>query len=190
MERGLGGEDTKRTQNIRMRASEIQELIAYNYALYRRLWESIDRLTDEQYIEPIAYSYGSIRNHMVHLMSNDERWLATATSQPLPDHLRPEAFPNRAVTREKWDSVESMVLTAVQQMDDAAVARELDIPARRRPGGERVPFPTTVWRILMHVVNHGTEHRVQLLRMLYDFGAPTFEQDYMIYLINEWQAAE
>jgi uncharacterized damage-inducible protein DinB len=33
-----------------------------------------------------------------------------------------------------------------------------------------------------HVVNHGTDHRAQVLRILYELGAPTFEQDIMEYL--------
>jgi uncharacterized damage-inducible protein DinB len=34
------------------------------------------------------------------------------------------------------------------------------------------------------MVNHGTDHRAQVLRSLHDFGAPTFNQDLIIHL---WQ---
>ncbi len=40
---------------------------------------------------------------------------------------------------------------------------------------------SAVWEILAHVVNHTTDHRAQMLRLLYDLGAPTFEQDFVIY---------
>jgi uncharacterized damage-inducible protein DinB len=36
--------------------------------------------------------------------------------------------------------------------------------------------------VLLHVANHGTDHRAQLLRALHDFGAPTFDQDLILYL--------
>ena len=39
-----------------------------------------------------------------------------------------------------------------------------------------------VWQILLHVVNHATDHRAQTLRLLDQLGAPTFEQDFMLYL--------
>jgi uncharacterized damage-inducible protein DinB len=39
-----------------------------------------------------------------------------------------------------------------------------------------------VWQILLHVANHGTDHRAQILRILHDFEAPTFDQDFIIYL--------
>jgi uncharacterized damage-inducible protein DinB len=38
------------------------------------------------------------------------------------------------------------------------------------------------WQVFAHVANHGTDHRAQILRLLHDLGAPTFSQDFMIYL--------
>jgi hypothetical protein len=32
------------------------------------------------------------------------------------------------------------------------------------------------------MVNHGTDHRAQILRVLHDFDAPTFDQDLIIHL--------
>jgi uncharacterized damage-inducible protein DinB len=35
--------------------------------------------------------------------------------------------------------------------------------------------------VLLHVVNHGTDHRAQLLRTLNDLGLDTTAQDYIFY---------
>jgi uncharacterized damage-inducible protein DinB len=35
---------------------------------------------------------------------------------------------------------------------------------------------------LAHVVNHGTDHRGQILATLHGLGAPTVEQDMMFFL--------
>ncbi len=45
--------------------------------------------------------------------------------------------------------------------------------------------PFTNGQLLVHVVNHATEHQGQILRMAHDLGAPTFEQDYYYYLIGQ-----
>jgi predicted N-acetyltransferase YhbS len=37
-------------------------------------------------------------------------------------------------------------------------------------------------RVLLHVVNHGTDHRAQLLRSLHDLGLETSSQDYIFYV--------
>jgi len=39
-----------------------------------------------------------------------------------------------------------------------------------------------VWQVLLHVINHGTDHRAQLLRTLHDLGATTSSQDYIFYV--------
>jgi uncharacterized damage-inducible protein DinB len=48
-----------------------------------------------------------------------------------------------------------------------------------------------VWQVLLHVVNHGTDHRAQLLRLLNDLGVKTTSQDYIFYVYeNVMQASE
>ena len=44
-----------------------------------------------------------------------------------------------------------------------------------------------VWQVLLHVVNHGTDHRGQLLRLLHDLGVKTESQDYIFYVYEHLQ---
>ena len=44
-----------------------------------------------------------------------------------------------------------------------------------------------VWQVLLHVVNHGTDHRAQLLRLLNDLGVKTESQDYIFYVYDHLQ---
>ena len=44
-----------------------------------------------------------------------------------------------------------------------------------------------LYEVITQLINHGTDHRAQMLRMLGDLGAPTFEQDYIVHL---WNLAE
>ena len=39
-----------------------------------------------------------------------------------------------------------------------------------------------MWVGLLQVAHHGTDHRAQILRALYDLGAPTFEQNFALYM--------
>jgi len=38
-----------------------------------------------------------------------------------------------------------------------------------------------LWQVLIHVVNHGMDHRAQILRLLHDLGVKTTSQDYIFY---------
>ena len=39
-----------------------------------------------------------------------------------------------------------------------------------------------LWQALLHVANHGTDHRAQILRLLHDLGVETVSQDYIFYI--------
>jgi uncharacterized damage-inducible protein DinB len=149
----------------------VRGLIAYNYAGHARLWDSIMQLTEEQFVAEIAYSHGSVRNHIVHCTGVDGRWLRGLRGEPDARSYQPaaSAYRTREEARQLWDSVAADVTSYVAGLTDAelvAVARGMNEPR---------------WQILTHIVNHGTDHRAQLLRVLHDFGAPTFDQDLIFY---------
>ena len=60
----------------------IRTITDYNYALFDRLWDSIMHLTDEQFVQAIDYSHGSIRNQMVHAANTEARWLRGLKDDP------------------------------------------------------------------------------------------------------------
>lgn len=39
-------------------------------------------------------------------------------------------------------------------------------------------------QMLLHVINHGTDHRAQLLKMLNEQGIETFPQDYIFFALG------
>jgi uncharacterized damage-inducible protein DinB len=41
-----------------------------------------------------------------------------------------------------------------------------------------------LWQVLLHVANHGTDHRAQILRLLNDLGLNTGPQDYIFYIFD------
>jgi uncharacterized damage-inducible protein DinB len=59
-----------------MKLDLIKTFTEYHLDTTRRLWDSIDHITDAQFVADDAYSRGSIRNLMVHLTNTDSNWLA------------------------------------------------------------------------------------------------------------------
>ena len=148
----------------------IRPYIDYHIALTRQVWECIAQITDEQFLQEDAYSRGSIRNLMVHLASVDRRWLAGLKNLPDVGHLQFEDYPDRASAHAAFESV-------AQDLADYVAAlsvTELEQP----PAG--IPSPRML--VLMHMVNHGTDHRATVLQRLDEFGAPTFGQDFILWL--------
>ncbi len=168
-----------------MNADMLRTMVEYHVMMNRKLWESVMMLTDEQYAQKIDYSNGSVQNHILHMVSVDNRWFARLRRVELPDRLTVDEYPDRAAIRAKWDEVEATIQTYVDALTDEQASATLTYRI-----GQRAEDTEAAWRVLMHVVNHGTNHRAQLLRALYDFGAPTFEQDIMILWWEQQDAAK
>ncbi|MDZ4671698.1 MAG: DinB family protein [Phototrophicales bacterium] len=161
-----------------MDISAIKKMYTYHFGMHRKVWDDcISTLTDEQFIEELVYSKGSIRNQCVHLIGVDERWFARLKGEALPDFPSNELFTSKASVRARWDDAEKSIMAHLNTLTNADMIRLAlyDMPHR---GGMK---SNMVWEILVHVINHGTDHRAQILAMLHQMGAPTLEQDMMLY---------
>jgi uncharacterized damage-inducible protein DinB len=148
----------------------IKTLIEYHLDMTRRIWDSINYITEEQFLADDAYSRGSIRNLMVHLTSTDRRWLAGLQNAKEVGHLKFEDSTNRAAAYEIFDQVAQNLSEYVNSLTEA----ELD----QNPND----MPNTRWQVLLHLVNHGTDHRSTVLQRLHEFSAPTFDQDLIMWI--------
>jgi uncharacterized damage-inducible protein DinB len=148
----------------------IRTLMEYHVASNRRLWDHLlEQISDEQFIQTLDYSRGSIRHQVVHLAATDRYWLHDIQAKPVTG-LEPEQFPTRGSFSATWQSIGQALLEYVESLSEA----DLDIV----PDGLLVAR----WAALLHIVNHGTDHRAQVLSMLHGLGAPTFAQDVIDHL--------
>ncbi|MCW5875717.1 MAG: DinB family protein [Anaerolineales bacterium] len=152
-----------------MDAKGFNHLFEYHITRNRELWEHcILTLTPEQFTWEIDYSMGSMRNQCVHLLNIDERWFSGLRGAEVPDFADPQDYPDFDSVRTKWDQVEAGMRETLAGLQDAALEEEF--------------MPNVkVWQILFHVLNHGTDHRAQMLAGLHALGAPTFAQDYFFF---------
>ncbi len=160
-----------------MHIETIRMLYDYNYSLHRQVWDCIMHLTEEQFTQAIPYSIGSLHAHTVHVMSAEWIWFARLRGETPVAMLRPEDYPNRETVRARWDEIEQGIRGYLATLTDDAVQGTC---AYRTTKG--IAYEDPITGILLHVVNHGTDHRSQMLRVLHDLGAPTLEQDLIFYL--------
>lgn len=148
----------------------IKTFIEYHIDMTRRVWESIDQITDKQFLADDAYSRGSVRNLMVHLASTDRRWLAGLKNLEDVGHLKFEDYTTRESARETFESTAKELAEYVSTLTEEVLNNPTD----------KVEQPQ--WQILLHLVNHGTDHRATVLQQLNEFGVETFAQDFVIWL--------
>jgi len=154
-------------------ADDFRRLYDYHFYVNRQLWDQgIAPLTAEQFRQPVAYSVGSVRNQVVHMMNMEERWFCGLRGAALPGILNPVYFGTAAKVRARWDAIEADMRATLAALTDETV---------RRPFDDRL----AVWEVLWHVLNHGTDHRAQTMMALAALGATTFPQDYALYRLGK-----
>jgi uncharacterized damage-inducible protein DinB len=148
----------------------LRTMVEYHAASSRRMLQHLsEHLTDEQFIEKMPYSHGSIRHQVVHIAATDRYWLHDIQSKAVTG-LDPQDYPTIASFAPVWEGIEQTLVEYTRSLSDEQLE---DTPAG---------LLLARWEALAHVVNHGTDHRAQILSMLHSLGVPTFEQDFPNFL--------
>jgi uncharacterized damage-inducible protein DinB len=159
-----------------MNANAFRHFYNYHFAENRKIWDTyITSLPQEQFTQNAAYSHGSVRDQILHLLSVDEVWFSELRGVEPSEPFPPANSDDRQLIRTHWDSVEQSMRAYLEELQDDML---FDKPIREPEEDKDL----IVWQVLLHVVNHGTDHRAQLLRLLNDLGVKTTSQDYIFYV--------
>jgi uncharacterized damage-inducible protein DinB len=156
-----------------MNADAFRQFYDYHFAENRKMWDRyLVPLSQEQFTRTVDYSHGCVLDQVVHLMSVDEAWFRDLQGAEFPEALSPEELEDRNIIRARWDNIERDMRAYLAEVTDEMLT---DKPLE----GEDKDL--MLWQVLLHVANHGTDHRAQILRQLNDMGVETTYQDYIFY---------
>lgn len=164
-----------------MRPNEIHTVFEYGYWAFEKVWDCVMQLSDEQIVQELGYSQGSISHQIVHIMSATQRWLIRLNQEPMQPHLAFEDFDTRVAAKVKWDELRADTMAYINSLSEA----DLDAVVHWELPARELSADSPRWEILLHVANHATDHRAQILAMLNQhFGIDTPEQDILFYLLE------
>lgn len=159
-----------------MTVKDLQELFDYGHWANRRLFDALSQLTEEQFVEPVAGSYGSIRNTLVHMLSAEWGWIDRCGGTPRGPALQATDYPTRSSVRDRWEEVERHVADFLSGKRD----EDLDRAVEWAIGGG--PKHThRVGDLLHHAVVHGVHHRGQVALLLRVLGYTPGNFDILFY---------
>ncbi len=160
-----------------MLADAFRHFYEYHFSENRAVWDRyVVPLPQEQFTQEVGYSRGSVRNQLVHIMEADNTWFSALRGLGFPEPPKPADFDDRNALRAQWDVVEQGMREYLANLRDELLF------VKPFPPGEDENL--IVWQVLLHVVNHGTDHRAQVLRVLGDLGVKTGPQDYIFYVYD------
>jgi uncharacterized damage-inducible protein DinB len=161
-----------------MNVRDIQFLYDYNRWANQLILTTAAQLTPEQFIQPTAFSFGSLRGTLIHTLDAENMWRHLCqTSLVIDPRLEEtEPFPTlesiAAYYQREADDWQAY-LNSLTDSDLEGILR-YDIPEGVR---ERV-----LWHCLVHLVNHGTQHCSECAQMLTAFGCSPGGLDMTRYL--------
>jgi uncharacterized damage-inducible protein DinB len=143
-----------------MTASDLLTLYDCGWA-NKRLFEVLSNIPAGEFTRPVAGSYGSIRNTLVHVMSAEWGWLDRCGGHHRGAALKAEDFPDLETLIAQWHRVEGWVREFLSSLADESLDRSAtfklgDGPEQTMPLGE----------LLHHGAVHGVHHRGQVAPML------------------------
>jgi uncharacterized damage-inducible protein DinB len=158
----------------------IRVLLDYNYWARDRILASADQLSEEQLTRPLASSFGSVLDTLVHMHFAEWIWYQRWQG------VSPTAGPDKtmltsvAALRDAWYPLERQIRAFVDSLGPADLSRVIEY---RLLSGQTAS--SSFWQMIVHVVNHGGYHRGQVATMLRIIGAKPAQSTDMIVFFRE-----
>ncbi len=148
-----------------MQADHIRSLFAYDRWATKRVLDALDGVSAEDWSPTASVGDRGLGEIVVHHLAASQRWRVGFETQGERDLPRAEDEPLPTIDelRQRWEDEWRAVDAWLPTITDEFVAYRYD----------GVP----VWQMLVHVVNHGTQHRAEAAALLTGQGRSPGELD-------------
>jgi uncharacterized damage-inducible protein DinB len=159
-----------------MQADEISFFFAYDRWATRRVLAALDGLDEAVWIRTRVVDERGLGGILVHHLGASQRWRISLQSQGDGEGPEPEREPLPTIEdlKDRWETEWAEVDGWLATLTDGFLAYV----------HEGVP----IWQMLVHVVNHGTQHRAEAAAILTAEGRSPGDLDLIDY--SEEQAAD
>jgi uncharacterized damage-inducible protein DinB len=157
-----------------MSPEEMRLLFDYNAWANRRVLSAAEKLTAQQFLDPLHSSFSSVRDTLAHIYGAEWAWLERFQGRSPSGLPSVEDFGDVPDLRGRWLEQEERLLAFVRGLSQADLNREMEYRTFKF-GVYRNPL----WQSMQHVVNHGTYHRGQVTTLLRQLGAQPILTDLM-----------
>ena len=145
--------------------TQIGQLFGYNAWANRKFFTALATLSAKDYTEDLKTSFGGLQGTVNHIVWSEELWLRRWQAAEPPKVPQGKDLDSLAAAQQRWDGIENDRARFLSGLTDARLEDVIIVKASS--GGEfRHPLRET----LLHVVDHGSYHRGQLVSMLRQLG--------------------
>src|SRR6185503_7662430 len=148
-----------------MNKEDILMLYRYNQWSTAIILDTASQVTAEQFIAPADFPHGGLRGTLVHTLFAEWIWRRRWEGISPTKRFKPDDFPTFESLRARWAKEEKALMSFVEGLSDEKLN---GIFRYKNTAGE--PHQRTLWHAMLHMVNHGTQHRTEAAAILTDLG--------------------
>ncbi len=148
-----------------MTLHEATMLRAFSSWATNRILDAVAQLRDEQYRRDMKASHGSIHGTLAHMVGAEKIWLERWTGKPNLVFMKAEEVPTLRDIKARWEQVGYDTAKFFGSMTDKKMQETFTMTTA---SGER--FTHTYAQALLHLVDHSTYHRGQVITMMRQMG--------------------
>ncbi|MEW6086092.1 MAG: DinB family protein [Chloroflexota bacterium] len=158
-----------------MYKADISALIAYNFWADDRILTACEQVSVDEFTREITPNpgWGSLRGILVHALDTEYGWRLILQAQDASEIMDEADFADVATLRTRWDVERMAWLTYESGLNEVTLNKGY---------GEDPKASLKVWQKIVHVVNHGTQHRSEAAAVLTGFGQSPGELDFDTFL--------
>lgn len=162
----------------------VKTYYAYNSWAAARLLDSLEQLSPEELAAPGCSAHGSIRDTLAHFMTTQWGWFSwfdgsLTVSEAYAVKIPGDSIDTIAKARERWLPIDKQATDCVNGLSEEKLR---DIWSWSLPTGGSDSLP--LWKLLMHVANHGTHTRAQIVAAIRGAGHDAPNIDFLNYSLT------
>ncbi len=162
-----------------MNISDLKLLFDYNYWATSRILEACTRITPEQFHAPADLPYGGLHTTLIHILDAEQSWRMRLQHHSDAIELTTQLLPDLESLQKYWASDEAAM------RDYLASLKDEDLPGLVRYQISDTEFrERIIWHCLVHVVNHGTQHRSEAAFLTTNYGSSPGDLDFTVFLLE------
>ncbi len=166
-----------------MKVEDIKLYFAYNEWANKRILNAAKHATAEQLTAPNDIGWGDLRGALTHILDAEYGWFAFLFGREDEGIIDPASFADIAALRARWERQNDIARGCLDTLADEDLNRN---HSRQRDGRQ---YDWVLWQALVHVVNHGTQHRAECAAILTGFGHSPGDMDFTLFLREREESA-
>lgn len=158
-----------------MDKANISALIAYNFWANERILACCERLSADEFTRQVSPDpgWGSLRGILVHALDTEYGWRSVLLARDASDILDEQGLADAAALKARWAVERAAWSEFVGGLSEASLNQGYGSDPKNR---------RTVLQTIMHVLNHGTQHRSEAAAILTGYGQSPGELDFHLFL--------